>query len=279
MPILLPWLTIFIFKSFFEFFHPAGFSKLLLEICQMRKRTTESLHLIEDTKKYIDDRIFILLAAGVALGIDVEKDHIGRRFCGKFHICQHHRISDFLVFHKEVKCPSVTDPLVRKKIGQDLQEVRFTTSKEAGDPYAHLRCSSENAFLICREEISKVFLQLPGDNILIQFLRDVGFLALADNDNTLDLTVDRLSEHFFYLHFFYLRNFGISNEPVESSLSFIDSSRTVSLLSAHQPECPVIIVILDFVEQDQFLFVISSGKEHNYRNPYKCLMQVIQHFM
>ena len=123
MPVFLPRLPVFIFKRFFEFIHTAGFRKLLLQIRQMRKRTAKALHLIEDAKEYVDDGIFILLAACVALGIDVKKHHIGRCFRGKPHIRKHHRVSDFLIFHKIVKRSSVSDLLVLKKIGQNLQEV------------------------------------------------------------------------------------------------------------------------------------------------------------
>ena len=50
------------------------------------------------------------------------------------------------------------DLSVLQKIGQDFQEVRFTASEEAGNPYAHLRSGSENSLFICREEICEMLL-------------------------------------------------------------------------------------------------------------------------
>ena len=86
MPVFFPRLPVFIFKYFFKFFQTSGFCELLLQICQMRKRAAESLHFIEDTEKYIHDRIFILLAAGIALGVNVKKHNVRGCICSQLHV-------------------------------------------------------------------------------------------------------------------------------------------------------------------------------------------------
>ena len=197
MAVLLPGLAVLVLKVLLELFHSAGFRELLFQIRQMRKRATESLHFIEDAQENIDDRILILLATCVALGIDIKKDHVRGRLRRQLHIRQNHRIGDFLVFHKVIERAPVAHLLILQQIGQNLQEVRFTASKEAGDPDAHLRCRTDNSFLISGEEIRKMLLQFPGDDIFFQFLGYVGLFALSDYDYALDLTIDRLSEHFF----------------------------------------------------------------------------------
>ena len=198
MTVLLPRLAVFIFKALLEFIHTPGLCKLLLQICQMRKGSAEALHLIEDAQEDIHDGILVLLAAGIALGIDIEEHNIRRCFRSQLHIRQHHRIHDLLVFHKEIQCVPVTDQFILQQIGQDLQEMRFTTSEEAGDPHAHLRRGSEDPFLVSGEEISKVLLQFSCHNVLVQLLRYVGFLTLANDDNALNFTVDLLGKHVFY---------------------------------------------------------------------------------
>ena len=78
--------------------------------------------------------------------------------------------------------------------------MRFTAPKETGNPNAHLRSSPHNALLIGGIEVSKMLLQFSGHNIFFKLLRNIGVLALSDNDNALNLSVDLLGKHFFDLH-------------------------------------------------------------------------------
>ena len=198
--VLDPGLSILILKCLFELIHAPDLGQLLLQICQLRDRSTESLHFIKDAQENIDDGILVLLTAGITLGIDIEKNNICRRLCCQSHICQHHRIHYFLVLYKEIKGMSVIDLFILQKIGQDLQEVGFTASKETGDPYTHFRCCAEDSLLVCRKEISKMFLQFTCHDILFQFLSYVGILSLSDDDDTLNVSVYLLLKHVFYKH-------------------------------------------------------------------------------
>ena len=68
--------------------------------------------------------------------------------------------------------------------------MRFTASKETGDPHAHLGSVPVDTFGIGREKICKVALQLRRDHILFKLGGDIGFLALSGDHNTLDITGD-----------------------------------------------------------------------------------------
>ena len=45
-----------------------------------------------------------------------------------------------------------------------------------------------------------MLLQFAGDNILGQFLLDIGIVALANFNDALDIAVNPLGKHVFYLH-------------------------------------------------------------------------------
>ena len=160
----------------------------------------EALHLIEDFEEYIDDGILVLLAIRFTLGVDVEEDYIRGGISRQLHIRQHHRIYDLLIFNKVIHRLSVPDLTVFQKVGQDFQEVRFTASKEAGNPYAHLWRCSDNPFFIGRIEIGKMLLKLAGNDIFLKLLRYICVLALSDNNYALNFSVDLLGEHILYFH-------------------------------------------------------------------------------
>ena len=84
--------------------------------------------------------------------------------------------------------------------------MRFTTSKEAGDPYAHFRGCADDALFVGREEIREVLLQFPRYNVFLQLLLDISVFILPDNDNALNLSVNRLCKHFPNQHFHILLN-------------------------------------------------------------------------
>ena len=167
----------------------------------MRNRTAEALHLIEDFEEYIDNGILVLFAVRFALGIDVEEDHIRRCISCQFHVRQHHRIYDLLILNKVIHRPSVADLTVFQEVGQDFQEVRFTASKEAGNPYAHLRRCPDDPFFVSRVEVSEVFLKFTGYNIFAKLLRNIGIFALPDDNYALNFAVDLLGEHILYFHY------------------------------------------------------------------------------
>ena len=84
-----------------------------------------------------------------------------------------------------------------QQVGEDFQKVRFTTAEEAGDPDAGFGGLAHDALFVVVKKFTEVLGQFAGDNILFQFLLGVAVLALADNDNTLDVAVNGLFEHIF----------------------------------------------------------------------------------
>ena len=192
---------------------PGGFAKLILEflvasivreltlqIGQMRNRSGEALHLVKDAKEHRDNGILGLLAGHLAFGIDIEKDDVGRDRSRQPHVRQHHRVPDLFVIHEIVDGLFAVDFPVSQQIGQDFQKVRFTASKEAGHPNAHLVCSADNPTLVAGEEIPEMLLKLTGDNVLVQLLADIGIVVLTDLDDTLNVTVYRFCKHIFDDH-------------------------------------------------------------------------------
>ena len=79
--------------------------------------------------------------------------------------------------------------------------MRFTTSKETGNPDSHLICIAVDSFFIAVKEITEMFQQFFGNNILIQFLIYIFFIGLADFDHAFDVAVNLFLKHVFYLHF------------------------------------------------------------------------------
>ena len=264
MTVLLPGLAILVLKSLFELFHPSGFSELLLQIRQVRQGAAVSLHLIEHAKENVDDGVLVLLAAGIALGINIEKDHVGRRLGCEPDIRQHHRIRDLLVLCEIIQSRAVADLPVLQKVRKDLKEVRFTAAEETGDPYAHLRGRAENSLLVGSEEICEMLLQLLCNNVFFQLLGNVGLFALSHYYDALNITVDWLYEHVLELHGF---------PP------FFERGTVPRSILLYEPERSVIVVIFDLIEQDELLFVICAGKEHDHRHSHKRLMKVVQHLM
>ena len=255
LPGILPRIAVGILKLFLERSKLVCLSKVAFQIRKVGHGAAEPLHFVEHLQEHVHYGILVLLAVGFAFGVDIEQDHIRRRVCCQLHICQNHLVCDFFIVDEEIPCVLIAHLLVFQQIGQDLQKVRFTASKETGDPYAHFRRGAQNTFFISRKKIRKVPLQFTGYHILFQFLCNIGLCALTDYDNTLKFTVDLLTEHLLDLHSYCI------------------------LPLFHQPECPVIVIVLNLVEQDQFLFVVGARKEHYDRAADKCLMQVVQNLM
>ena len=81
-----PGLAKLVFEFFFEFVVATLLGELPFEICQCRNRSTKTLHLIEDFKKYGDDGILGLLTGHFALGVNIKKNHIRWYTCSQFHV-------------------------------------------------------------------------------------------------------------------------------------------------------------------------------------------------
>ena len=72
-----------------------------------------------------------------ALGVDVEQDNVRGSVGSQLHVCQHHGILNLMIVNEIVHGALAADELLPvQQVGEDFQEVRFTTAEEAGDPDA-----------------------------------------------------------------------------------------------------------------------------------------------
>ena len=78
--------------------------------------------------------------------------------------------------------------------------MRFTTSKETGDPNTNISCRDVEGIAVIVEERCKMLSQLFGDNIFPDFLLDNFKFILIDLDNTVDSTIDVIMEHILNSH-------------------------------------------------------------------------------
>ena len=147
---------------------------------------------IEHLCKDAEHRSLILVDR--AFNVDIEKDGLGLA-TGSL-VNQHERgriIRELLAEHFDRR--NTANRLVLKDIGEHLQEVRFTTSKEAGDPYADIVSGLIKGVAIVVKEADEMLLQFFCDDVLSNFLLDNVRCILIDFDDTIDLSVDVLSEH------------------------------------------------------------------------------------
>ena len=62
--------------------------------------------------------------------------------------------------------------------------MRFTTSKETGNPDPHLISISRNPTFVAVKEISEMFLKLTGNNVFFQLLLNIQIIILTNFNNT-----------------------------------------------------------------------------------------------
>ena len=87
-----------------------------------------------------------------------------------------------------------------EEVRQDLQEVGFTASEEAGDPYADVSRRLAERLAVGLEERLEMLLQLLRDDILVHLLADDVEVVLVDLDDAVDGTVYVLLEHLLDFH-------------------------------------------------------------------------------
>ena len=186
----------------------AGLIQLPLKICQERNRTTIAKVFIENLHEDILDSLFIRLGIRGTLGVHIEEDHI-RILAEGSHLTDlvlQLFIRHFYTIQEEaaggVFCSvlRIYNYLVRKNIGKYFQKMRFTTSKETGDPDTHLVCPASQTPLVRIEEPIHIFVQFFRHNVLIQLLIDIFLILLSYLDDTIDLTVNALIKHVSDFH-------------------------------------------------------------------------------
>ena len=122
-----------------------------------------------------------------ALGIDVEKNGVRRNRCTVFNLCEHHGIIKLI--SKVFDGMFSGNHFIGKQIREHLQEVRFTASEEAGNPYTDFICRNRQGFLIVGEECIEMFTQFTSNDVFTKFLLNTSLIILRNFDNTVNVTV------------------------------------------------------------------------------------------
>ena len=112
LPGAFPGTSVFFFKRLPELFKAARFRQPALQISEMRHGAAKALHLIEHFQKDVHNSVLIVLAGGLALGVNIKQDNICRRFCRKLHIRKNHLVANLLALNKVIYGTFSTDFLV-----------------------------------------------------------------------------------------------------------------------------------------------------------------------
>ena len=108
--------------------------QLPLQICHARILVGITQFLVECPQKNHGDHIACSGTTGAALGGNIEQDHVrADTFCCA-DVCQNLRVRNLIVLDKIFQCRLACNFFIADQVRQHLQEVRFTTSKEAGNP-------------------------------------------------------------------------------------------------------------------------------------------------
>ena len=84
--------------------------------------------------------------------------------------------------------------LIGKQVGEHFQEVRFTTSKETGNPNSDICGTFSEGLTIIIKEGNEMLLQISGNDILVQFLNKNICGILVYFDDAIDFTINILLE-------------------------------------------------------------------------------------
>ena len=144
--------------------------------------------LVKYLRKNTQDRRFIFCQR--TLGINVEKNCFCRNLDAVFQLGIHHGIIKFIckVLHRLFSA----DRLIGKQIGEYLQKVRFTASKETRDPHTDFVGRLLQRALIVIQKSIEMPAQFLCDNVFRQFLYHSALIVLCHFNDTVDVTVDVL---------------------------------------------------------------------------------------
>ena len=183
--------------------------------------------------------------------VNVEQDGLRGDSDAFLHRRIHHRIVKLV--RKVIKGVFTVHLFVGEKVGEHFQEVRFTTSKEAGNPDADLVGRIVDGFDIVIKERGEMTPQLFRDYVLAEFLLQTLLVILRHLDNAVDVTVDVLLEHTLYFH--------------------------SAFLQLQKVECPVVVSVQKLSKQSEVLSVERSRIEHDDGDVLKEMLHTVQHFM
>ena len=136
---------------------------ILLQHGNLQVFSVEAKVVIEHLGKDPQDSGLVLIDK--AFNINIEKHGFG--FSTGSLIDEHEGSRIVLKLIPEPLCTGLThDRLILQQIGEHLQKVRFTTAKEAGDPYTGIVGRLGKCFRLVIKEGNKMLFQLPGNDIL-----------------------------------------------------------------------------------------------------------------
>ena len=119
---------------------------------------------VEHLCKYTKYSRLVFIAE--AFNINVEKN--GFRLPLRGTVDQHKSCRIVLkLFTKTFYTPNTFYLFIFQKVGKHFQKVRFTTSKETGNPNTHISRRLVKGISIIVEESDEVFLQFSGNDIFI----------------------------------------------------------------------------------------------------------------
>ena len=130
--------------------------------------------------------------------VNVEKDRLRRHGHTFNRLSIHHRVIEFVC--KVVNRSFTADFLIGKQVREDFQEMRFTTSKEAGNPHADFISRLVDSLCVVVKECAEVTAKLLGNYVFAEFLFQTPVIILHNLDNAVDVSFDVLLEHILYFH-------------------------------------------------------------------------------
>lgn len=78
--------------------------------------------------------------------------------------------------------------------------MRFTTSKEAGNPHADFISRLVDSLCVVVKECAEVTAKLLGNYVFAEFLFQTPVIILHNLDNAVDVSFNVLLEHILYFH-------------------------------------------------------------------------------
>ena len=174
------------FKLRLEFIHFAGFFNILLQLGNFKVVSVKSAMFIKYLRKHTKDRSIVLVDG--ALGVNIKQNSFRRNTCAVLQLSIHHRIVKLVrkVSHRFLPA----NGLVSENIGEHLQKVRFTASKEARDPNADFISRIAQRLFIVIQKGVEMLAKLAGNNILLELLFNDLFIVLCNFDNTVNIAVN-----------------------------------------------------------------------------------------
>ena len=152
------------FKDTMELLGLSLLVNVLFQLDDLQILAKETQMIIEGLSKHTQNSSFVLIDR--TLNINIEQNRLCLHFCRT--VNQHISCRVILKFLAEsFNAMNAFYLFILQKIGQHFQEVRFTTSKETGNPYTGIGCRLIQRITIIIEKGNEVLLQFLCNHILI----------------------------------------------------------------------------------------------------------------